>query len=415
MNTKYESLKPIKPNDSFISGTCFNKNGSVIAISQKFPKLKFLKKFDLYPRDLRKIDSSAIDIIPSILVKRNCMIINILYIKALITKNEVYVFDTNNSKFISKLGVLMYDLESKLGQQHANNNSQYYEHQALESILINITSTLETEFKLHYEFFQQLLIDLENQVNRDKLRDLLIKSKDLTLFFQKAILIRDVLDELLDNDEDMASMYLTNPIKGNQQIDDFDFADLEMLIETYYTQCDEYVQRSESLIKDIKSTEEIINIMLDANRNALMLLELKITIYTLGISVATLLPAFYGMNLKNFIEESNLGFGSVVILSILMGIQITRRNYKSLRATTKLTMMNNHTGKLSDKHAEFANDLTKRQFPDFQFKWREKFKFKFWDRLLNKTNNELVQLQKMKNKENREHIWKWLIAQNNKK
>lgn len=39
-----------------------------------------------------------------------------------------------------------------------------------------------------------------------------------------------------------------------------------------------------------------------------MLLELKFSIGTLGLATGTLISAFYGMNLKNFIEESDLGF-----------------------------------------------------------------------------------------------------------
>lgn len=42
-----------------------------------------------------------------------------------------------------------------------------------------------------------------------------------------------------------------------------------------------------------------------------MLLDLKFSIGTLGLATGTLFSALYGMNLKNFIEESDLGFGAV--------------------------------------------------------------------------------------------------------
>lgn len=42
-----------------------------------------------------------------------------------------------------------------------------------------------------------------------------------------------------------------------------------------------------------------------------MLLELKFSIGTLGMAAGTLFSALYGMNLKNFLEESDLGFGAV--------------------------------------------------------------------------------------------------------
>jgi magnesium transporter len=54
-----------------------------------------------------------------------------------------------------------------------------------------------------------------------------------------------------------------------------------------------------------------VKAILDANRNSLMLMDLKFSIGTLGLGAGTLFSALYGMNLKNFIEESDFGFGSV--------------------------------------------------------------------------------------------------------
>lgn len=384
------SLKPITPNDSFISSTVFDSKGAIVAVSKKFQKWEFLRKHALYPRDLRKIDTSSVDIIPSIQVKpNNCIVLNMLHIKALIEKDRVYVFDTVDPSSAVKLGVLMYDLESKLSPKMGT-QVQYYEHRALESILINIMSSLEAEFKLHYSICGQILIDLENEVNRDKLRELLIKSKNLTLFYQKSLLIREVLDELLESDDDLASLYLT--VKKTEEDD---FSDLEMLLETYYTQCDEYVQQAESLIQDIKSTEEIVNIILDANRNSLMLLELKITIYTLGFTVATLVPAFYGMNLKNFIEESYLGFGAVVVFSILSAYLVTRANFKALKSVTKLTML-----KSSNPSQASYNMKTKSTLRPALARIRGLFKWR---------KNPDSNGQPIWNKQDRDVIWKWLM------
>lgn len=44
-----------------------------------------------------------------------------------------------------------------------------------------------------------------------------------------------------------------------------------------------------------------------------MLMDLKFSIGTLGLGAGTLFSALYGMNLKNFIEESDFGFGGVSI------------------------------------------------------------------------------------------------------
>jgi magnesium transporter len=52
-----------------------------------------------------------------------------------------------------------------------------------------------------------------------------------------------------------------------------------------------------------------------------MLLDLKFSIGTLALAAGTLFSALYGMNLKNFIEESDFGFGGVsAICFALTGI-----------------------------------------------------------------------------------------------
>ncbi|GAV53679.1 hypothetical protein ZYGR_0AK01810 [Zygosaccharomyces rouxii] len=399
-NKQLLSLKPITPNDSYVSCTIFNDRGDVTAVSQKFPKWTFLRDHSLYPRDLRKIDTTTVDIIPSILVKPHCIVVNMLHIKALIERDKVYVFDTSNPSAAAKLGVLMYDLEAKLSSRRGptvnGTAPQAYEHSALESMLINVMSDLETEYKIHHALCGHILSELENEVDRDKLRDLLIKSKNLSLFYQKSLLIREMLDELLENDEDLAGMYLE--VKKTEEDD---FADLEMLLETYYTQCDEYVQQAESLIQDIKSTEEIVNIILDANRNALMLLELKVTIYTLGFTVATLVPAFYGMNLKNFIEENNWGFLSVVVFSVTSALVVTAANFRALRSITRLTMLNNHSGARSPRHKQMATQYAEEHIP---LLWQ---RCKRWTKDVwhGKTrSNRFKQGQ-----EDREIIWRWLL------
>lgn len=390
-------VKSITPNDSVVSYTVINQKGDVTTVSKKIPKWTFLRDHGLYPRDLRRIDSTTVDVVPSIVMKSSCILINLLHIKAMIQRDKVYVFDSSQAESATKLGVLMYDLESKLSQSVGNHlASQYYEHRVLESILIHIMVCLETEYKQHYSICGMILNDLEDEIDRDKLQDLLIKSKNLTSFYQKASLIRDVLDELLESDDDLAGMYLTE-----KKFENDDFADLEMLLETYYKQCDEYVQQSESLIQDIKSTEEIVNIILDANRNSLMLFELKVTIYTLGFTVATIIPAFYGMNLKNFIEESVWGFACVCIFSVASAIAVTTSNFRALRGVTKLTMMSNHPISPVSRNIINAQFKTDKELRTIWNNWKNGLKIIWFGK--EKAVGDV---------KDRDMVWRWLMDEN---
>ncbi|XBW38302.1 hypothetical protein QEN19_003891 [Hanseniaspora menglaensis] len=360
--------RPVSPgSDQFISCTIINKHGKITDIFKKFKKWEFLQQNELYPRDLRKIDSSNIDIIPSIAVKPGkCIIVNLLHIKALIKSDEVMIFDTassdedsNNANYMSNL---LYELEGRLTIAPQNIHTIPFELQVLETIMMNILGVLDSQCKIIENECGSVLKNLENQIDREKLKDLLIKSKSLATFHQRCLLIRNVLDELLETDEDLQGMSLTLLI--NKDMNSIDMETLEknsgnceMMLETYYYQFNELVQRLDTLITNIKSTEDIVNIMLDANRNALLLFELKVTIYTLGFTIATLMPSFYGMNLKNFIEDSEYGFVGIFCFSCMMAYIITFFNFKALRSVTRLTLMNNHTGQKTEKHFINAENM----------------------------------------------------------
>jgi magnesium transporter len=69
-----------------------------------------------------------------------------------------------------------------------------------------------------------------------------------------------------------------------------------------------------------------------------MLLDLKFSIGTLGIAVGTLVSALYGMNLKNFIEESDLGFGAVSAICFFFSIVVSMYGLAKLRKVQRVRM-----------------------------------------------------------------------------
>jgi len=151
----------------------------------------------------------------------------------------------------------MYDLEGKLRQRELRSaGGLSYEFRALEAVLISVTAALEGEFEGVREPVVKVLRDLEENIDRDKLRHLLIFSKKLGTFEQKARLVRDAIDELLEADDDLASMYLTEKAEGMEREED-DHTEVEMLLESYHKVCDEIVQVSGNLVSNIRNTEEM--------------------------------------------------------------------------------------------------------------------------------------------------------------
>ena len=81
-----------------------------------------------------------------------------------------------------------------------------------------------------------------------------------------------------------------------------------------------------------------VKAILDANRNSLMLLDLKFSIGTLGIGSGAFVASLYGMNLKNFIEESDLGFLGVTAWSMVFAAVVCTYGLKKLRTVQRVSM-----------------------------------------------------------------------------
>ncbi|KAI0187993.1 hypothetical protein EV127DRAFT_435161 [Xylaria flabelliformis] len=312
-----------------------DENGNVILVDSEFKKSELIARFGLLPRDLRKIDSSNL---PHILVRPTSILLNLLHLKVLIKHNRVLLFDVYGTKASYPQSAFMYDLQGKLQQKAlATNGGLTYEFRALEAVLQSVTQELEADFEAVRDPIIHILGELEDDIDRHKLRVLLILSKRVSTFEQKAKLVRDAIDELLEADDDLVAMYLTEKTHDiHRQLDDH--TEVEMLLESYYKLCDEIVQEAQNLVSSIRNTEEIIRAILDANRNSLMLLDLKFSVGTLGLAMGTFIAGLYGANLENFIEDTNWGFGAVTAVSIIMSLLVCRYGLSKLRHLQRIKM-----------------------------------------------------------------------------
>ncbi|AEO65108.1 uncharacterized protein THITE_2111749 [Thermothielavioides terrestris NRRL 8126] len=310
-------------------------NGNVIMVDGELKKSELIAKYGLLPRDLRKIDSSNL---PHILVRPSAILLNLLHLKVLIKHDRVLLFDVYGSTSSYPQSAFMYDLQGKLQQkQTAGANSLPYEFRALEAVLMSVTTELEADFESVREPVIRILSELEDDIDREKLRILLVLSKRVSTFEQKAKLVRDAIEELLEADDDLAAMYLTEKTHDLFRGED-DHTEVELLLESYNKICDEVVQEASNLVSSIRNTEEIIRAILDANRNSLMLLDLKFSIGTLGLAMGTFLAGLYGMNLENFIEETKWGFGTITAFSSIFSLMVCWYGLVKLRKVQRVKM-----------------------------------------------------------------------------
>ncbi|XP_027166853.1 magnesium transporter MRS2-2-like [Coffea eugenioides] len=212
-----------------------------------------------------------------------------------------------------------------------------FEFRALEVALEAICSYLAARtIELEMAVFPALdmLTEKISSRNLDRLRKLKSQMTRLTARVQK---VRDELEKLLDDDDDMDELYLSRKLVGASSSlsgsaaflhyspsmgskpsrasrasvatalgDENDVGEVEMLVESYFMQIDGTLNKLTTIREYIDSTEDYINIQLDNKRNQLIQLELILSSGTLSLSIYSLVAGIFGVNIP---YTWNTGYG----------------------------------------------------------------------------------------------------------
>jgi len=213
-------------------------------------------------------------------------------------------------------------------------NALPFEFRVLEAIFVSVVGAQQSELEVLTGLVTNLLAFLEEQIDRERLKELLQYSKRLSKFEQRVLAMRDAIEEVLEQDEDLAAMYLTDKANDHpHQPTEHD--DVELLLETYLKQIEEIANSVASLISHMRATEDIVNIMLDSQRNSLLLLELRIAMGTLGFTSGAFVVGMFGMNLHNYLEQDPRAFvlvsGVAVVLALSVFSVMTRKMKQMVR------------------------------------------------------------------------------------
>ncbi|KIY48494.1 cora-domain-containing protein [Fistulina hepatica ATCC 64428] len=324
-------MKGRQPTDLKLRCTVLDAEGNVKTVSGHFKKSDLSAEHGLNPRDFRKIDSRVPNLVPTILVRKEAVLVNVLHIRALIKADEVILFDTYGS------------VDSRLHSHNLKTKTSglTYEFRALESILLSVLSALEAEMVFIRNLVGGLLAELEEDIDHDRFKRLLYYSRRLDGFRNRAKLVQDALEELQDQDEDMNDMYLTDK-RNNVERDIDDHDDLELILESFSKQVEEIVNEAENMQNNVQSTQEIVELILDSNRNALLALDLKVSIAALGIGTGTLLAGLFGMNLTSHMEHHPWAFYGMSGMSAAFAILIAWGGLRRLAQIRKVGLSSTH-------------------------------------------------------------------------
>ncbi|KAL0925819.1 hypothetical protein M5K25_004189 [Dendrobium thyrsiflorum] len=325
-------------------------------------KYAIMHRVQIHARDLRILDP-LLSYPSTILGREQAIVLNLEHIKAIITSEEVLLrdpFDDNVIPIVEELRrrlqhVAMQQSEGKenLSGLHdlevPDEDESPFEFQALEVALEAICSFLDartTELETAaYPALDELTSKISSR-NLDRVRKLKSAMTRLTARVQK---VRDELEQLLDDDDDMADLYLSrklagasSPVSGSVATNwgpgsptigskisrasrasaatihgnENDVEELEMLLEAYFMQIDGTLNKLTTLREYIDDTEDYINIQLDNHRNQLIQLELFLSSATVSLSIYSLVAGIFGMNIPySWNENHGYVFKLVVILS----------------------------------------------------------------------------------------------------
>ncbi|KOM26622.1 hypothetical protein LR48_Vigan303s004400 [Vigna angularis] len=338
-------------------------------------KHAIMRRTGLPARDLRILDP-LLSYPSTLLGRERAIVINLEHIKAIITAHEVLLLNSRDPSVTP----FVQELQARILRHHQAFSSKHHDHHtdsdpdhdhdpdaikilpfefvALEACLEAACSVLENEAKTLEQEAHPALDKLTSKIstlNLERVRQIKSRLVAITGRVQK---VRDELEHLLDDDDDMAEMYLTDKLAeqqmeesssassindhDEQDIDDrtateisfeageppvgfedqhnaynvlgrdshgtrgstysavtkqLDVEELEMLLEAYFVQIDGTLNKLSTLREYVDDTEDYINIMLDDKQNHLLQMGVMLTTATLVVSAFVVVAGVFGMNI----------------------------------------------------------------------------------------------------------------------
>lgn len=275
-------------------------------------------------RDLRQIDPDF-TAKPALWVRENALVISLEEVRALVFFDRMLLFDYEKASVVD----LVRYLSSFLGGISASQHVFYvpFEFRALDAILEYACYKLARDFASVRPKIQDALVALPHRITQEGLETLRQNEQELNIVYARTAKVQHAVQELLDEDEDMAGMYLTEKWRQPTRTRPQDsHEEAEALLETHLQTVDDLTTKAELLNSTIDDTEDLIEIHLDTMQNRLLLVDLLITGVTTVLAFGSMLTSIFGMNLQlprsmRFLPSSQYYFYASVT-GILLGMTV---------------------------------------------------------------------------------------------
>ncbi|ONK75815.1 uncharacterized protein A4U43_C03F20860 [Asparagus officinalis] len=330
-------------------------------------KATIMRRSGLPARDLRLLD--PLFVYPStILGRERAIVVSLEQIRCIIMADEVFLMNSLDNCVLRYESELCRRLAMTRNQNQ--NDDLPFEFKALELALELSSTSLDAQVtELEIEIYPLLdeLVSSISTINLEHVRRLKSHLLALTHKVQK---VRDEIEQLMDDDEDMAEMYLTEkkermeaclstdrefssvssinmvsksaPVSPTFSNDGLrqekpwastvmssikyessrgsygvgrQIEELEMLLEAYFVVVDSTLNKLLSLKEYIDDTEDFINIKLDNVRNQLIQFELLLTAATFVVTIFAVVTGVFGMNFVDSVFDRSSNFNLVLIIA----------------------------------------------------------------------------------------------------
>jgi hypothetical protein len=338
------------------------------AILTAIPRRALCAETGLALRDLRVVDPSFRGQLPAILVRRGAIVVALEHLKAVITAERVLLFDASSARVKQFVPELLRALATSGDTDDAHGHAGEladsawpqdaahaehaaaaasssagawlgpadtpFEFRALGAVLDSVCTRLELRSRALAPEVQSVVSALQADAAAPGWGLQLVRlNTELARLAADVADVRESLEALLDDDDDLDAMYLSasGAPRGAAQ-----HAEAEVLLEGFYRAVEESASEVEQLRDALRFTESYVRTALDAARNKLLRLDTLLTLGTLSLAAGGVVAAAFGMNIPNGLEEDPTAFASAcaaaagAAAALFAGVAVSARH--TLRA-----------------------------------------------------------------------------------
>ena len=252
-------------------------------------------------RDVRALDP-AFNTEPMLVVRDQAILVVLdNHIRAAIQCNRLFLFDTSSTRGQQAARLVAQRLQNAVADDYCP-----FEFAALEALLIAACNDLEVGFARLEPLIAAELNDISTHPSQLKIEQLRIDESRLALLLSRAQHLLRLLEHVLDEDEDMSHLYLTemrcHPERPRHPLE---HDEAELLLESYLQAVQSLVKRMELLDHTINDTEEVVEIKLSMLQNRLWSFSILVHVVVVTMFIAAVPTDYFGMNVKLPIFAAN--------------------------------------------------------------------------------------------------------------